>query len=144
MRYELTDSDSIRGYRDDGVALLISANPDNRDYAAYLRWLKEGNTPDPAPGLSIADFKEAAEAAVQKRLDDFAKTRGYASIVSACTYATSKNDQRRAEGQYCVDARDESWDICYAFEADVGKGLRPMPSDVAEVLAALPPLKWPV
>ena len=26
----------------------IPENPDNTDYQAYLRWLDEGNTPEPA------------------------------------------------------------------------------------------------
>ena len=26
-------------------------NPDNTDYIAYLKWLEEGNTPEPAEGV---------------------------------------------------------------------------------------------
>jgi hypothetical protein len=27
---------------------MIPLNPDNTDYQAYLKWLEEGNTPEPA------------------------------------------------------------------------------------------------
>ena len=42
----------------------------------------------------------------QKRLDDFAKTRNYDGILSACTYATSEVPKFNAEGVYCVQIRD--------------------------------------
>ena len=42
--YKLTSSTSIRRY--DGAS--IPADPQNTDYATYLQWLSEGNTPEPA------------------------------------------------------------------------------------------------
>jgi hypothetical protein len=30
--------------------LIIPFNPDNTDYQAYLKWVAEGNTPEPAEG----------------------------------------------------------------------------------------------
>lgn len=29
-------------------SVAIPADPDNTDYKAYLKWLEEGNTPEPA------------------------------------------------------------------------------------------------
>ena len=35
------------------VLLTIPFNPDNTDYQAYLKWVEEGNTPEPADEQSI-------------------------------------------------------------------------------------------
>jgi hypothetical protein len=72
MSYQLTHSNMILRLSDD---LWISPDPANIDYAAYLAWLDEGNTPEPAPeppappvltteqkleaaGLTVAELKE--------------------------------------------------------------------------------------
>lgn len=44
--YQLTQSDSILRLAD---CAYIPNDTDNADYAAYLHWLGEGNTPEPAP-----------------------------------------------------------------------------------------------
>jgi hypothetical protein len=31
-----------------GTNIHIPMNPDNTDYQAYLKWVSEGNTPEPA------------------------------------------------------------------------------------------------
>ena len=79
----------------------------------------------------------------QQRLDDFAKTRNYDGILSACTYATSTVPKFAAEGQYAVNARDNTWAALYALMAEVEAGTRPMPSGFADIEADLPVLAWP-
>lgn len=79
----------------------------------------------------------------QKYLDDFARTRNYDGILSACTYATSVVPRFQAEGQYCVQMRDAVWGTLYTMLGEVQAGTRPMPT-IAEAMAALPVLEWPV
>ena len=86
----------------------------------------------------IAEFT----AAIQQRLDDFARTRNYDNILSACTYATSTVPKFAAEGQYCVDARDATWATCYAILDDVQSEVRIMPT-MEQVMTELPVLEWP-
>jgi len=79
----------------------------------------------------------------QQRLDTFAKTRNYDSILSACTYATSTVLKFQAEGQYCVDARDSTWSKLYQILEEVKQGIRPAPSGFADIEPDLPVLTWP-
>jgi hypothetical protein len=51
--YKLTNTSSV--YRIDGT--YIPADPANTDYAAYLQWVSEGNT----PGLYVEPVKTYAE-----------------------------------------------------------------------------------
>lgn len=80
--------------------------------------------------------------AVQSRLDEFAQTRGYDGILSACTYATSAVPKFAAEGQYCVTLRDASWAKCYEILDAVQAGSRLLPT-LDQLLAELPAMAWP-
>jgi len=81
---------------------------------------------------------------VQKRLDDFAKTRNYDGILSACTYSSSSVAQFATEGQYCVNARDLTWSKLNQILTQVHLQLRSMPTGYADIEAELPVLEWPV
>lgn len=94
--------------------------------------------PPPTAEQIIAQYT----ARVQQHLDDFARTRGYDGILSACTYATSTVPKFATEGQYAVEARDATWAKCYEVLAAVESGSRPMPT-LEELLAELPVLTWP-
>jgi len=64
MTYQLTQGNTILRTTD---GACIPPDPANTDYAVYLTWLDEGNTPEPAPEfptpplpLSAAERLEAA------------------------------------------------------------------------------------
>ena len=101
----------------------------------------------PAPYMAPVKTPEQVQAeivsAVQFRLDAFAKERGYDSILSACTYATSTVPRFTLDGQCAVDARDATWSALYALLGDVQQGTRPMASGYADVEILLPTLVWP-
>lgn len=82
--------------------------------------------------------------ATQDRLDAFARTRNYDSILSACTYATSSVLTFAQEAAYCIAARDETWATLYQVLADVQSGSRPVPAGYADIEPLLPALEWPV
>lgn len=105
----------------------------------------------PLPAEEVAANQAAAAQALQQsivdatqqRLDDFARTRNYDGIPSACTYATSAVPKFAAEGQYAVQARDATWAALYQFMADVQAGTRPVPTGFEDVEPLLPALEWP-
>ena len=105
----------------------------------------------PLPAEEVAANQAAAAQALQQsivdatqqRLDDFARTRNYDGILSACTYATSAVPKFAAEGQYALQARDATWAALYQFMADVQAGTQPVPTGFADVEPLLPALEWP-
>lgn len=121
----------------------IPADPSNNDFIEYKAWVARGNSPLSADPIPVETIIENFVSQIQKRLDDFASTRGYDNILSACTYASSLVPKFKAEGQYCVGARDDTWATGYTLMAEVQSGARPMPT-LDEVFAALPTLNWPV
>ena len=46
MTYQLTTGDTILRLADNA---FIPPDPANTDYAAYLEWVEQGGTPEPAP-----------------------------------------------------------------------------------------------
>lgn len=98
---------------------------------------------DEQKAQNLAALQAAIVGETQDRLDTFARTRNYDGILSACTYATSTIPKFKAEGQYCVDARDATWAKLYSLLEEVQAGTRPMPAGFADIEAELPVLTWP-
>jgi hypothetical protein len=107
-----------------------------------IGWVWNGTSFAPAP-MPPDQVKAEIMTATQQRLDTFAGTRDYNSILSACTYATSAVPQFKRDGQYCVNARDATWGKLYTMLAEVEAGTRPMPSGYADIEGELPVLQWP-
>jgi len=48
IRLGKTEADAAITTNENGSVTSFIFDPDNTDYQAYLKWLKEGNTPEPA------------------------------------------------------------------------------------------------
>ena len=138
--YKLTNHNTIIRLSDNAY---IPMDPNNSDYAAYLAWAANQNVPLPADGPPPEQIQAEVTEATQARLDNFAKTRNYDDILSACTYATSAIPQFALEGKYAVDARDATWSALYTILALVESGTAPMPTGYEDIEPHLPALTWP-
>lgn len=115
----------------------------NAQVDAYETWKATDPNPYVFVEASSDKLKREVMLLVQDRLDTFAKTRNYDSIMSACTYATDPISKFAKEGQYCVSVRSMTWLTLYQFMDRVESGETPMPSSAEDVIAILPPLVWP-
>ena len=110
------------------------------------RWERQWAVRD-ATAQEIADRKSVLinkyTDMIQSRLDEFAQTRNYDGILSACTYATSPTVKFATEGQYCVEQRDATWATLYTILAEVEAGTRPIPTSFEDIEPDLPVLAWP-
>lgn len=79
----------------------------------------------------------------QARLDAFALTRNYSSILSATTYSDSSVTKFATEGAYAKQVRDTTWATLYQILSEVQAGTRPAPASYEEIEPELPVLQWP-
>lgn len=130
----------------------VEVVPPSHDHSEFLEWgdgawvVKKVPEPIPEPEeapLTQEQLLARFTAAIQKRLDDFARTRNYDGILSACTYATSTVPKFKTEGQACVNLRDATWAATYDILAEVEAGDRAMPQSLDDIEADLPALVWP-
>lgn len=93
--------------------------------------------------LISAVFKQVQKFALQQ-LDEFARSRLYDDLYTLTTYATSKNEIRRSEGQRGVDLRDQVWDYLISLENRIREGKVGFPKTAQEILSQLPKLTWDI
>lgn len=98
--------------------------------------------PEKPMSETLKDLQNEFDTAITNRLDQFAQTRLYANIGSACTYVDSTIPKFKAEALYCVQLRDLTYIQSYSILDDVLSGRRPIPT-LQEVLDELPTPKWP-
>lgn len=103
----------------------------------------KGNPVLADPIMSDDEMLLAYTAAVQSRLDKFAKERGYAGIMSACSYSNSTIPKFAKEGKTASTLRDTTWQKCSSI-LDDAKKKGGKPPAIAEVISQLPPLVWGV
>lgn len=125
--------------RDDAQALGTPLE----EYEDLIELVEGGIVPYVPPTPTAEQIIAAVTQATQTHLDNFARTRNYDGILSACTYASSSIARFAAEGQAAVDARDQTWAALYVLMIEVETGSRPMPSGFADVEPLLPVLVWP-
>lgn len=113
-----------------GCTRVVNGNLEVIDSKAYLRWIEDNVF------VSISEN-------VQKRLDDFARTRNYSGILSLCSYVNSTNEKFSVEAAYGLEARDDTWAKCYEIMSEVESGQRELPSSYDEIKSELPELVWP-
>lgn len=119
----------------------------SQDYANTLNNIDSVKSQFPKTYLSPQELEENLFNTIvhetQKRLDEFARTRGYDNILSACTYVNSPIQKFNIEAQYCVQQRALTWNTLYEILDEVKANTRPMPANFLDIEPLLPALAWP-
>lgn len=93
--------------------------------------------------IERASYISLLTAEVQRKLDEFAQTRGYDNIVSACSYSNSTISQFEQEALYCIQLRDQTWNAFYSIVSAVQLGTRSVPKKYEDIQSELPLMQWP-
>lgn len=138
-------------YDDDNYTMVAEWCNANHAHIEEIEADAEGNrrfqvvaNPEPEPPTQEEIQKQLSDT-VQAALDDFAKTRLYDGIMSACSYANSTDAKFKSEAEYCISLRDTTWRTAYGILDEVKAGSREIPT-AEELLAELPvsTAEWPV
>lgn len=131
-----------------GMMDLLTADlgDDAQKYQHIIDEVAATYTPPPPPPpevLTPSQLQTLVIQHTQNRLDEFARTRNYYNILSACTYATSTFPKFAAEGEYATRARDATWGKLYEILDEVLDGRRMPPERFEDIESELPVLEWP-
>lgn len=97
---------------------------------------------DYKPPVDLTALQKVIVSHTQNRLDNFASSRGYDGILSACTYVASQVPRFASDGQIAVRLRDATWAKLYDIMAEVETGKRAVPAGFGDVEHDLPALAW--
>ncbi len=94
----------------------------------------------------LAELQKLFTDAIQKRLDDFARTRGYDGVDSMAKYVGCSVPKFAVESAYMRDAAALTWmkgyELLARYAPDEASGQIAIPS-WADIEAELPVLCWP-
>lgn len=91
--------------------------------------------------VTAAQHQALVVSAIDAKVEELAKARGYNSAATLASYVASTNSTWAAEATAFVAWRDQVWQDAYACLAQVEAGNRAMPS-VSEALAMIPAIEW--
>lgn len=99
---------------------------------------------DETPEQATARFEKACDDAIEARLDAFAQEKGYRNSDRLRGYATSTNALWKAQADFFQERWDRTWESALDLRNAVMAGKEPMPAGVADVVARMPVLEWPI
>lgn len=97
------------------------------------RYIPREPTPD--------EIKQMLIDGVQNWMDEIAMSRGYDSILSACSYIKTGVERFDTEGQQAREWRSQVWIYCYNYLDEVLAGNRSIPT-LEELIEELPKIDW--
>lgn len=119
--------------------LLLQASGGNRSLDTEATPI-DVNTLDPA---LIARIQFLAEGLVQDLLDEFAREKGYDSMLSLISYKDSTIPTFASEASTGITMRDTTWVSVNTYLSEVLAGTKPVPRSQQEILDNVPDLIWP-
>lgn len=136
MSYKLTNTDSIIRLADNAY---IPNDERNTDYRAYLLWVSEGNTPEPADvyELTLAEQAEAVRVALQAAIDEKARTFGFISGGNALMLYAGFVNPFQPLAQTFATWEASVWYEAELYKAEVFAGTKPMLTPT-EAVALMP------
>lgn len=105
---------------------------------AYQEWLAEGNTPDPLPAPTFADYVAQFTPGLQQWMETTAAQNGYDSVLSCVSYKDSGVQQFAGDAKAMIDWRDALWKWASEYQAGANGQLpNPVPT-IEEVISMAP------
>lgn len=132
--YRLTNSTSITRLSDGS---LIPNDVNNVDYQNYLKWVDDGNLPQPIDAPSNEQIIARLESSVDNYLNEQSQWLRYESIKTIVTYRDDPNPKFKAEGIAGYQLRSAVYTSSIKLLEDVTNGLKEVPTE-SELIASLP------